>query len=31
MDWNIIEGKRKELKGQAREEWGKRQEEATKI
>ena len=23
MDWNIIEGKWKELKGQAREEWGK--------
>jgi uncharacterized protein YjbJ (UPF0337 family) len=23
MDWNIIEGKWKELKGHAREEWGK--------
>jgi uncharacterized protein YjbJ (UPF0337 family) len=23
MDWNIIEGKWKELKGKAREEWGK--------
>ena len=23
MDWNIIEGKWKELKGMAREEWGK--------
>jgi uncharacterized protein YjbJ (UPF0337 family) len=23
MDWNIIQGKWKELKGQAREEWGK--------
>ena len=23
MDWNIIEGKWKVLKGQAREEWGK--------
>ena len=23
MDWNIIEGKWKELKGYAREEWGK--------
>jgi uncharacterized protein YjbJ (UPF0337 family) len=23
MDWNIIEGKWKELKGLAREEWGK--------
>src|ERR1035437_2939896 len=23
MDWNIIEGKWKELKGRAREEWGK--------
>ena len=23
MDWNIIEGKWKELKGTAREEWGK--------
>jgi len=23
MDWNIIEGKWKELKGHAREEWGR--------
>jgi len=23
MDWNIIEGKWKELKGHAREQWGK--------
>jgi len=23
MDWNIIEGKWKELKGNAREQWGK--------
>ena len=23
MDWNIIEGKWKELKGRAREQWGK--------
>ena len=36
MDWNIIEGKWKELKGHAREQWAKQQDakpqdEATKT
>ncbi len=30
MDWNIIEGKWKELKGRAREEWGDLTDDARK-